>query len=104
KEPRFETRFAFVKDCPSRRINLRAAKRARESATFLATVKALRFSALANVICKPRLENKFQTSRVVGKLRVKIFEIIAHRMPCSSLLCREFQTSTRSTLLVSRRQ
>jgi hypothetical protein len=39
-------------------------------------MEAIPFPALANVICEPRLENKFQTGRVIGELRVKIFEII----------------------------
>ena len=78
EEPRFERSLALVENRASSRVNLCATKRAREGAAFLAPMEAISFATFANVICESRFENKFQTGRVVGELRVKIFEIIAH--------------------------
>jgi hypothetical protein len=78
KEPSFETGFRFVENRASRRRNVRSAKRAAILPPFGNPVEAITLPALANVVSVASAENVVQTRSIVGKLRVKVFEVIRH--------------------------
>jgi len=78
EEPRLQAGFRFVKNSSRSRMQLRSAKRAGIAATFFNPVEAIPLPALANMVCEAGAEDVIQARSIVWKLRVKIFEVIAH--------------------------
>ena len=76
KEPRFQRRFGFVENRVGSRMQLRTAKRASVATPGLDAVKAIRFSAFADVAREPGAEDEIQTCRSrQGTARQSPFEV-----------------------------